>query len=176
MTVEGWLATLSQQCEKSELKPVGTPICDAIIYPRCSLIFGNDTQKHDHELLLFLRSHGISVRTVGNTAKSDPTVAFVYLLDSDNEYTAELMMKLQRSLDDLALKIVDDAVPPSELQKNIIQAELANLYIRQTDYTKDYLSFLIVKSLNKNFNVLRQIGERIGMPLSEAHSQLFTSL
>lgn len=51
-------------------------------------------QKHDHELMLFLKSHGIAVRTIGNTVKSDPIVAFVYLLDSDNEYTAELMLKL----------------------------------------------------------------------------------
>jgi hypothetical protein len=69
------------------------------------------------------------VRTVGNTANSDPTVAFVYLLDSDNEYTAELMQKLQKSLDDLASKIID-AVPSSEQQKHIIQVELDNLYIR----------------------------------------------
>jgi len=79
--------------------------------------------------MLFLKSHEISVRTVGNIAKSDPTVAFVYLFDSDNEYTAELMQKLQQSLDDLASKI-QDIVPPSELQKSIIQTELSNLYIR----------------------------------------------
>ena len=79
--------------------------------------------------MLFLKSHRIAVRTVGNTAKSDPTVAFVYLLDSDNEYTVELMLKLQQSLDDLASKI-SDTVPPSELQKSIIQTELANLDIR----------------------------------------------
>jgi len=64
------------------------------VYPRCPLIFGDDTHKHDHELMLFLKSHDISVRTVGSTAKSDPTVAFVYLLDSDNEYTNGLMLKL----------------------------------------------------------------------------------
>ena len=51
---------------------------------------------------LFLKSHGIAVRTVGNTSDSDPTAAFVYLLDGDNQYTTELMQKLQRSLDDLA--------------------------------------------------------------------------
>jgi hypothetical protein len=45
-------------------------------------------------LKLFLKSHDIAVRTVGDVAKADPTVAFVYLLDSDNEYTAELMLKL----------------------------------------------------------------------------------
>lgn len=44
--------------------------------------------------MVFLKSHDIAVRTVGSTAISDPTVAFVYLLDSDNEYTVELIMKL----------------------------------------------------------------------------------
>jgi hypothetical protein len=44
--------------------------------------------------MLFLKSHGVAVKTVGNTANCDPTVAFVYLLDSDNKYTAELMTKL----------------------------------------------------------------------------------
>lgn len=60
-----------------------------------------------------MKSHDIAVRTVGDTATSDPTVAFVYLLDGDNEYTAELMLKLQKSLDDLASRIID-TVPPSE--------------------------------------------------------------
>ena len=44
--------------------------------------------------MLFLKSHGLAVKTVGNTADSDPNVAFVYLLDSDNHYTIELMKKL----------------------------------------------------------------------------------
>lgn len=94
MKIEEWLLKLSLQSEKSELKAVGDPICDAIVYPRCPLIFGNDVQKHDQELMLFLKSNGIAVRSVGSTATSDPTAAFVYLLDSDNHYTAELMMKL----------------------------------------------------------------------------------
>ena len=78
---------------------------------------------------MFLKSHDIAVRTVGNTSDSDPTVAFVYLLDSDNEYTAELMQKLQNSLDDIGSKITC-TVPSSELQTSIIQIELSNLYIR----------------------------------------------
>lgn len=78
---------------------------------------------------MFLKFHGIAVRTVSNTANSDPTVAFVYLSDSDNEYTVELMKKLQKSLDDLTSKIIE-AVPPSEQKEHIIQAELANIYIR----------------------------------------------
>ena len=39
------------------------------------------------------------------------------------------MQKLQKSLDDLALKITD-TVLSSELQASIIQTELSNLYIR----------------------------------------------
>ena len=78
---------------------------------------------------MFLKSHDIAVRTVGNTADSDPTVAFVYLLDSDNQYTVGLMQKLQRSLDDLASKITG-TVLPCEQQKHTIQVDLANLYIR----------------------------------------------
>ena len=69
------------------------------------------------------------MRTVGSTSDYDPTVAFVYLLDSDNEYTAELMQKLQNSLDDIASKITD-TVQLSELQTSITQTELSNLYIR----------------------------------------------
>ena len=71
MEVEGWLATLSQQCEMNDLKPVGAPICDAIMYPRFPLLFGDNISKHDHELMLFLKSHDIAVRSVDNTAKSD---------------------------------------------------------------------------------------------------------
>ncbi len=45
MAVEKWLSDLSLQCEKSEkseLKVLGAPFCDAIVYPRCPLIFGSD--------------------------------------------------------------------------------------------------------------------------------------
>jgi hypothetical protein len=57
-----------------------------------------------------------------------------------------------------------------------VQNELANLYIRQTDYTKDYLGFLIVKNIANNFSILRKIANIIEMPFSECHSQLFTSI
>lgn len=71
MEVESWLATLSQKCDMNDLKPVGASICDAIVYPRCPLLFGYDINKHDHKLMIFLKSHGIAVRSVGNTVKSD---------------------------------------------------------------------------------------------------------
>lgn len=59
------------------------------------------------------------MRTVSNTATSDPTVAFVYLEDSSNEYTQELMHKLQKSLDDLAIKI-KETIPSSSKQQEVI--------------------------------------------------------
>ena len=78
---------LAKECSKSELKVLGGPICDGIIYPRCSLLFGENIKEHDAKLSIFLKSHYIPVRSVGNAATNDRKVAFVYLLDSDNQFT-----------------------------------------------------------------------------------------
>ena len=102
-TVEGWLTTLSEQCERRELEALGVPICDAVVYPRCPLIFGDDINEHDKQLAIFLKSHYIPVRSVGNVATCDESVAFVYLLDSDNAFTVELVKNLDNSLNNLAL-------------------------------------------------------------------------
>jgi len=85
--IERWLQILVEQCPKSELKALGGPICDGIIYPRCPLIFGENIKEHDTKLAIFLKSHYIPVRSVGNAATNDRKVAFVYLLDSDNQFT-----------------------------------------------------------------------------------------
>lgn len=99
--VEGWLLLLSQQSKKAELKALDDPICDAIIYPRCSLIFGEDTKEHDRKLKVFLIDHGIPVRLVTNVATNNKATAFIYLMDSDNKFSPELVDKLGESLEDL---------------------------------------------------------------------------
>lgn len=53
-------------------------------------------------MTIFLKLHGIPVRSVGNVATNDRAVAFVYLMDSDNLFTPELIENLDRSLEDLA--------------------------------------------------------------------------
>jgi hypothetical protein len=99
--IEGWLLLLSQQCKKTELKALDDPICDAIIYPRCPLIFGEDTKEHDGKLKIFLIDHSIPVRLVTNVATNNETDAFVYLMDSENKFSPELINKLNESLKDL---------------------------------------------------------------------------
>ena len=99
--VERWLLLLSQQSKKAELKTLDDPICDAIVYPRCSFIFGEDTKEHDRKLKVFLIDHGIPVRLVTNVATNNKTTAFVYLMDSDNRFSPELVNKLGESLKDL---------------------------------------------------------------------------
>ena len=59
--------------------------------------------------------------------------------------------------------------------------ELTNLYIRQTDYTIDFLGYFIMMSLHSEnsenkFNMLRAIGTAIGMQYSRDYSQLVTSI
>jgi len=49
------------------------------------------------------------------------------------------------------------------------------------DYTKDFLGLFMVLSLldrrpEHRFDILRQLGEMIGMRFSENHSQLITSI
>ena len=51
---------------------------------------------------MFLKSHYVPVRSVGNVSTNDKTNAFVYLLDSDNDFTAKLIINLDNSLNDLA--------------------------------------------------------------------------
>ncbi len=82
---------------------LGLPLCDAIVYPRCFPIFGNDIKEHDIQLTIFLKSNGIPIRLVGNVSTDERGLAFVYLMDSDNLFTAELIKNLDKSLDDLAL-------------------------------------------------------------------------
>ena len=67
---------------------------------------------------------------MGNVATNDKAVAFVYLLDSDNIFTPELVSNLNRSLEDIGAQIRDKKFPSSELQKQKIKTELNNLYIR----------------------------------------------
>ena len=57
---------------------------------------------HDEKLAVHLKSHLIPVRSVGDVSTNDKTVAFVYLLDSDNKFTTELIENLDRSLEELA--------------------------------------------------------------------------
>ena len=100
--VERWLQILAKECPKIELKALGGPICDGIIYPRCPLIFGENIKEHDAKLAIFLKSHYIPVRSVGNAATNDRKVAFVYLLDSDNQFTRQLIENLDNSLVDIS--------------------------------------------------------------------------
>lgn len=103
MTIEGWLATLAKRCESNKLEALGVPICDAIVYPRCPSIFGDDINEHDKQLAIFLKFYGLPIRSVGNVATNDNAAAFVYLLDSANTFTTELITNLDRSLEDLAM-------------------------------------------------------------------------
>lgn len=85
-------------------------------------------------------------------------------------FTPELVANLNRSLKHLAAQI-KEKISPSELQKQRIKTELNNLYIRQTDYTRDYLGYFLMMSLVQHkFDTLRQIGEIIGMEFSQSHS------
>ena len=70
---------------------LGSPLCDAILYPRCFSLFGTNIKEHDNQLKIFLKLHGIPVRSVGNVSSDEKGLAFVYLTDSDNTFTAELI-------------------------------------------------------------------------------------
>lgn len=43
---------------------------------------------------MHLKYHGIPVRSVNNVSNNDTTTAFIYLLDSDNKFTAKLIDNL----------------------------------------------------------------------------------
>lgn len=126
-TVEKWHETFAE-CEQSALKQLGEPICDAILYPRCPLVFGDSIKEHDIKLKVFLTDHGIPVRVVVYKANKDKDVAFVYLTDAGNVFNPDLISNLNNSLAELAEKIKEQL--PYEEQAPIIKQELANLYIR----------------------------------------------
>jgi len=77
-------------------------ICDAILYPRCPFIFGNEIKVHDEKLKVFLIDHDIPIRVVVSKANKDTTVAFVYLTDEGNTFSPKLVANLNNSLNDLA--------------------------------------------------------------------------
>jgi hypothetical protein len=54
-----------------------------------------------------LKFHSIPVKSVGNVSTNDKTIAFIYLLDSDNTFTFELIANLDKSLEDLAEQIME---------------------------------------------------------------------
>jgi hypothetical protein len=118
------------------------------------------------KLKVFLADHGIPVRVVVHKANKDKDVAFVYLTDAGNVFSLNLILNLNNSLADLAEKIKVHL--PYEEQTLRIKQELANLYIRQTDYTIDFLGYFIMLSLytensENKFNMLRALGTAIGM-------------
>lgn len=65
---------------------------------------------------MYLKSHSIPLRSVGNVSNNDKTIAFVYLMDSDNKFTPELVANLNKSLEELAIKI-NVKVPHSKLRE-----------------------------------------------------------
>jgi hypothetical protein len=77
-------------------------ICDAVLYPRCPLIFGDEIKVHDERLKIFLVDHNIPIRVVVSKANRDTTVAFVYLTDEGNIFSSKLVENMNNSLIALA--------------------------------------------------------------------------
>jgi len=82
------------------------------------------------------------------------------LVDSGNKFSAELIKNLNESLEDLGNQVKEKLSLPELPQQQRIEAELNNLYIRQMDYTKDFLGLFMVLSLLDNrpehrFDILR---------------------
>lgn len=53
--VEKWLLELKEKFSSAgKLTKIGAPICDAIILPRCTLLFG-ESKKHNSNMEAFLK-------------------------------------------------------------------------------------------------------------------------
>jgi hypothetical protein len=69
-TTEEWLASLAYCKTDDNFEKIGDPICDAIIFPKCPLIF-DETKKPYKQMEIFFTDMGIPVSLVCQAAKKD---------------------------------------------------------------------------------------------------------
>lgn len=99
MTIEKWLLKLrSCQTEEFELTRVGPPICDAIILPFCSRVFGVNQAEHNANMKIFLVRHKIPVKQINLSQRKKDRCVLVQLTDSMNQFTIELMENLKAAV------------------------------------------------------------------------------
>jgi hypothetical protein len=90
VTTEDWLNSLSCYKSNEEFTKVGVPICDAIVLPRCPLLFTNEPFK---EMKKFLIEEGLHVKLVYKGVRKG--TVFVQLSESRNAFTLDLTVKLK---------------------------------------------------------------------------------
>jgi hypothetical protein len=93
VNTEDWLHSLAYCKSTDEFQKVGRPICDAIVLPKCPLLFPETPFK---SMETFLIQHGIHVKSVYQAVKKD--CIFVALSESRNEFTPELVAKLKSAI------------------------------------------------------------------------------
>ena len=80
---------------------IGEPICDAIVFPKCPLLFDSENEPYK-QMQLFFTKMGLPVSFVYQAAKSD--CVFIQLEDARNAFTDDLMMNLRKAVSVLTLR------------------------------------------------------------------------
>ena len=78
---------------------MGVPICDAIVLPKCPLLFPTEPFKG---MKAFFKRMGIPVKDVYQAA--NPDCVFIQLKDSRNAFTRKLIIKLRYAVAILTLR------------------------------------------------------------------------
>lgn len=125
VTTEDWLRSLSYCKTDDEFMKVGAPICDAIVLPKCPLLF---TKEPFNEMKKFLIEEGLHVKLVYQGVRKD--TVFVQLSESRNAFTLELVNKLKS----IVKKLVEKTREALSKQKRKVSArklkeELDRLYV-----------------------------------------------
>lgn len=100
-STEEWLTSLAYCKTNDDFEKIGDPICDAIIFPKCPLLFDFNNKPYK-QMEIFFTDMGLPVSLVCQSVKSD--YVMIQLEDARNMFTADLMRNLRKAVSVLTLR------------------------------------------------------------------------
>ena len=162
-TTEAWLESLGYCKTNDKFEKVGDAICDAIVLPKCPLLFKEKVVPSSKETPFkkmqdFLVQMGLPVSLVCQAVDKD--CVFVQIEDARNNFTAELLGNIRSAIAHLVIKTYI-LLRWSGYGHNTkyMRAQIQRIYVRQIDYTQD-ISGAIIFSLS------------LANPCSELHAAI----
>ena len=179
------MASLAYCKTNDNFQKVGDAICDAIVLPKCPLLFKEKVIPSSKETPFkkmqdFLVQMGLPVSLVCQAVDKD--CVFVQLEDARNSFTAELLGNIRSAIAHLIIKTyILLRWNGYKHNSKYMRAQIQRIYVHQIDYTQD-ISGAIIFSLSlatpcsELHVVIKELGELIGMSKSEVHNQLLTCI
>lgn len=132
-TTEEWLASLAYCKTEDEFAKIGDPICDAIIFPKCPIIF-NAAKKPYKKMEIFFTDMGLPVSLICQAAKKD--CVLIQLEDARNLFTADLVKNIRKAVSVLTLRTYFILKKKGHADNDeYLLSEMRRLFARQFDFT-----------------------------------------